>query len=75
MAKINREELSKPIRVALNFDKEILDIQGIRLKKGFSNPRDPTTNSVKRITEAIPRHPSWLLIKKDIIKSPLSKIN
>ena len=68
-----REEKSKEMRVALNFDRELLNIQEIRNKKGFSNPRDKTTNSIRRITEAIPRHPSWLLIKEDIIKSPLSK--
>ena len=69
----NKEGITIPIRVALNFDKELLDIQRTRSKKGFSNPRDSTTNSVRRITEAIPRHPSWNLIKEDIIKSPLSK--
>jgi len=62
-----------PRRIAINFDLELLDIQKKRNEKGFLNPRDTTTNSIRRITEAIPRHPSWTLIKKDIIKSPLSK--
>ena len=69
MVKTNR----KLIRVALNFNKEILDIQKIRNEKGISDPRDINTNSIGRITEAIPRHPQWNLIKKDIIQSPLSK--
>ncbi len=62
-----------PRRIALNFDKELLDIQRIRNEKGVSNPRDTTTNSIRRITEAIPRHPSWKVIRDDIIKSPLNK--
>jgi len=75
MAEINKREISKRIKVALNFDREILDIQGTRSKRGFSNPRDPTTNSIRRITEAIPRHPLWPTIKKAIIKSPLNRID
>ena len=69
MVKVNR----KLIRVALNFDKELLDIQRIRNEQGFSNPRDLNSNSIGRITEAIPRHPNWNSIKKDIIKSPFKK--
>ena len=75
MAKLNRKERARYVRVALNFDKEILDIQGIRNKKGISNPRDIEANSVRRITEAIPRHPSWPMIKEDIIKSPLGRLD
>ena len=75
MAKMNKKKNARYVRIALNFDKELLDIQGIRNKKGFSNPRNTETNSVRRITEAIPRHPSWLVIKEAIIKASLDKID
>jgi len=70
---VNVNKIAKSMRVALNFDKEILNIQSKRNQKGFCNPRDPETNSVRRITEAIPRHPSWKTISEDIIKAPLNK--
>jgi len=73
MANIDRKPIARNIRVALNFDKELLGIQKIRNQKGFTNPRNMETNSIRRITEAIPRHPSWKLIKEDIIKAPLDK--
>ena len=68
MEQMDNKELSKPIRVALNFNREIEDIQRIRSAKGVTNPRDTTTNSIRRITEAISKHPSWMLIRKDIIE-------
>ena len=73
--KITEDKIARYVRIASNFDKELLEIQRIRSKKGFLDPRDSKTNSVRRITEAIPRHSSWPLIKEAIIKAPLNKVD
>lgn len=73
MAKLDKKKSGKNIRVALNFDKELLDIQDLRIKKGTVNPRDAERNSIRRITEAIPRHPFWPQFRADVIKERLDK--
>jgi len=65
MADINK--FDKQIRVAIDFDKELLDIKAKKLKNGTSR----TLKSDRRLTQAIVNHPDFIRIKDDIINADL----
>ncbi len=66
----NQEKLDKLIRVAIEFDDELLDIKLAKIKNGTAK----TLKSDRRLTKAIIRHPDFTRIKDDIISQELSDI-
>lgn len=64
---------SKPIRVHVRFDRELLDI----IKKRVDKKLEPNPRSLKgtspRLTLAFVRHPLFKKIKEDVIKADLKE--
>ncbi len=65
--RISKSKIDKQIRVAIEFDRELLDIKTKKLANGTSN----NLKSDRRITQAIIRHPDFIRIKDDIINQEL----
>ena len=64
------DKLDKLIRVAVEFDKELLDMKLEKIKNGTAK----NMKSDRRLTKAIVRHPDFIRIKDDIICQELSDI-
>jgi len=63
MGKNGRNHVNELIRVSINFDNEIMDIQ----KKRIENGMDEALISKPKVTELIIKHINWNKIKQDVI--------
>jgi len=68
MADMNRITNSKVMRTGLKFDRELLDIQKLRIQNGVADPRRKETNSTPKLTNLIARHKMFPQIKADLSK-------
>lgn len=66
-----RKKIDEIERVGINFKKEMDEIKRMKFRNGTADPTDRKTFSCRRISSAVVRHPSWRIIKKDIVATKL----
>ena len=66
MVNLNRKPNFKLMRVGIDFDKIVSEMQNKRITNGVADARHRETNSTNKLTELMSKHKLFPQIKKDL---------